>query len=312
MSWNKYTSIDAPEKVQEMLGERVWLTEKVDGSNFSIHVDSEGNVTFHSRSQRLSPDQGGQFSAAIAMAQDIVPRILNHPSTCADCTLYFEFFGHGIQRRIQYTSDQSKRLVLIDIKQSGVYLDYGQMWRVGTDLQLAVVPAYNHGTGPVPLTSGLVEAIRKSEDPFNRSIVADRINEQETEGVVVRMEDESTDARGNRLICKIKSFNFVGREHKSPKRLSGPKETIPNEVIEWSAQVVTVDRLSSVYSHGGFEPEYAMADMRHLVRLIPADIKAEGHEDIYGNHPESMINKVISKRLPGVLQQFLESRLGAE
>ncbi len=124
---------------------------------------------------------------------------------------------------------------------------------------------------------------------------------------MARSIEEQRDYRGNRMICKIKGNTFLTKESK-PKKEMKPKEKIPPEIIEFVNNAVDSDRLSSVYSHGEFEPAYAMSDMKHLVRLVPADIKAEGHE-IWDRYPEDKINRVIVKRLPVVLQSFLLERL---
>ena len=299
MTWVKYNSIKSPENVQQMLGEPVILTEKIDGCNFSVHIDAEGRHSFHSRSLTLGDDADHSFSKAIELANSILPRLVEHPLT----TFYFEYYGSGIQRRIPYGERQ---LILIDILDCDdhKFYTYNQLMLFGEVSNISYVPAYMSGESQ-NLTVDLINAIRNGEGEFANSLVCP--TEFFTEGIVARHEDERVDARGNRMISKIKSNVFLAKEHK-PKKDMKPRPKIPNEVIDYVMEELTEDRLSSVYSHGEFEPTYSMSDMRHLVKLVPQDMKSEENET-WNSFSEKVIISVINKRLPVVLQDFLLKRV---
>jgi len=164
--WTRYTSIDGIEKtIGHLVGTDVHIVEKIDGSNFSIHVTKTGkkshDVTFHSRGQRLNPESPGQFAQAIELAQHIVPDILRY----GEATYYFEYFGEGIQKRIPYSN--AKHLVLIDIKVNGKYMNYDKMVNRAGKLGVYVAPSY----GTVKLTTALIEEMTEGAGDFETSKV---------------------------------------------------------------------------------------------------------------------------------------------
>jgi len=311
VDWTKYTSIEGIEKViGHFIGEKVHVVEKIDGSNFSIHIEKSNkngyNITTHSRNQGLhAKQQAGQFVMALEMAEQIIPDLLRY----GPATYYFEFFGAGIQKRIPYSNN--KHLALLDIKVDGKYMNHDKVVQRGAKLGVYVAPSY----GIFKLTRELLADMMQGNGDFEFSqVIRDfaMIQENEAgdiedricpEGFVLKPIKEWRTHYDLRALAKVKQDWFLAKENKAcrPKK---DRVEIPGEVIEFAMNSVDFDRLASVYSHGEFEPKYDMTDMRHLITLVVADIKSEADE-IWGQHPEKAITNAINKRLPVILKGYL-------
>ncbi len=99
------------------------VTHKVDGTNMSVIVTTDGGVHFARRNGLLGADRTffgyGDVLPSYAPWADVLKLVPTAPSS--QVTLYGEFFGKGVQKSITYCPD--KRFMGFDIAVDGTFLD---------------------------------------------------------------------------------------------------------------------------------------------------------------------------------------------
>ena len=91
----KYTSIDNHYKsVADMLGLPAVAVEKIDGSNFSVHLMQDGTHVFRSRNQPVNNHEGSMFAPAILLVEGKVEELRHNLCLeSREAIVYFELFG---------------------------------------------------------------------------------------------------------------------------------------------------------------------------------------------------------------------------
>jgi len=309
----KYPSIDGYYKyISKMVGKPVVITEKLDGSNFSVVTAWESDTRIkeiRSRSQVLSGNNK-MFSQAEAIIAELRPEIqdamhcLIGGEDAAEIVWYFELIGSGIQKRVDYTKYfvgkdyaqyNNRTIALIDILMVD---DQGnQTWVVWSEIRR------------MAQLLGLYSPDYTRVDKLQLSLIDKMIEEKDIEGYVIRGETEDEvlyDRRSNLMRCKVKTNDFLTQENKKGRNKT-PRPEWPPEIMEFMQDRINFGRLSSIYSHGHEELIYDMPDMKYLPDLMVEDIKSES-PGLWDEHDPIIIRKVVCRLLPPTLKEYLLER----
>lgn len=177
--------------INNSLGTRCYITEKVDGSSFTF-VKSElipDKPKFYSRNQSQSDDSafGYIYHNVIKPVEDLIPN---------DIAIQGEILGPGIQNNKYKLKDyQLKVFSVYDIKKSGYY-DYKQIVELCQTLGLQMVPVLNDN----------FELHNNWDELEKLSMNKSKLNPQmDAEGIVIRELISSN----NLLSFKIINPNFL-------------------------------------------------------------------------------------------------------
>ena len=171
-----------------------WIvTEKVDGTNIRVHLDATNAVTFGGRTGAAQLNADLVTHLHRTFTPDKLAALRRDPDPVS-ITLFGEGYGAGIQKGGgAYRPD--KGFILFDV-QIGErwWLDDGAVTEIAEKLNIPRVPLM----GPRSLTE--IRELVKAGFP---SIVAE--GRCQAEGIVARTIEPLFDARGHRLIIKLKT-----------------------------------------------------------------------------------------------------------
>jgi hypothetical protein len=175
-----------------------WLvTEKVDGTNIRIHLDADNCMTIGGRAA------GTQLSADLItnIYRTITATMLEGLRRDQDrttITLYGEGYGLGIQKGSGYRAD--KGFILFDVLIDGRWwLDENSITDIAQKLDIPRVPELG-----IMSIEEMFELVR---DGFLSLIPGATCA---AEGIVARTIEPLFDARGQRIMFKLKTKDFVG------------------------------------------------------------------------------------------------------
>ena len=170
------------------------VTEKIDGTNIRIMLSVTGEVTFGGRTNNASiPADLVQYLIKTFAPDKIKTLWRDEP---IDIVLYGEGYGAGIQKGGGlYRPDKS--FILFDVLFGGKWwADYKAVADIATKLDVDVVPYLGRMT--------LGEIVELVQNGF-----ASRIGNTQSEGIVARPIETLFNKRGNRIIIKLKTKDFV-------------------------------------------------------------------------------------------------------
>jgi hypothetical protein len=303
--------------VGNMLGDPVVITEKLDGSNFSVHmnyfVDDDGQDNFmwefRSRNQKCNTAEGSLFYEAWSITSDasfldkMREIACNNGRYHSEAVFYFEVIGRGIQKRINYApyfedldvpQMNGRTIALIDIR----FVDVGQSYWPTWDF---IVDA-GYRLGVIVPKFFRIEAL-------NIGHIETLLEEKDIEGYVIRAEDSRQvfyNRFGDLKRVKLKTSWFDGFEKSGPRNKK-PKAKTPPEIIDFLVTRINFGRLHSIYSHGHDTLKKEMADMKYLIDLVVEDIKAEDGS-LWEQFDAEVIRKTCARMLPRTLQGYLLER----
>lgn len=325
---HKYPSMDNYYKsVGDMLGDRVYITEKLDGSNFSVRLvwnreTLDFDVEYRSRNQKVNQQEGSLFHEAIlivenSLLEDMKKYALDGVEHAQEqgMVFYFEIIGRGVQKRVNYSSylepyrDETvitwpvingRTIVLIDVCSLYAKMDSQELhrewfiWpRICSVAKYLGVPVPAHGLFD-KLTMEHIEILLEDKD---------------IEGWVLRAETPDQvlyTHYGDLKRVKLKTNWFDSFEKKAPRNKRAKPKT-PPEVIEFLMERINFGRLHSVYSHGHEELVYDMKDMKYLIDLVVEDIKGED-DSLWEQFDADIIRKTAARMLPKTLKGYLLER----
>lgn len=180
----------------EYLKDNEWtFTEKVDGTNVRVHWDGH-KVLFAGRT-----DAAQMPTPLVYALNDLFLGIKNEEIFeqkfgAQEVTLYGEGYGGKIQSGSAYRPEQG--FILFDIA-------VGEMWLKREDVE-EIARAFNLDVVPIILTGTIQEAVDFVKTKPNSSLTQ---NEKPMEGLVGVPKARLSDARGNRVIVKVKVEDFA-------------------------------------------------------------------------------------------------------
>lgn len=171
------------------------VTEKVDGTNIRVHLTETNEVRFGGRSD------AAQLPADLLnrLHQDFTPEkmaALRLDAEPVSITLYGEGYGAGIQKGGDYRPD--KAFILFDVQIAGKFwLKDEAVTEIAEKLGIPRCPILGHWS---------LAEIRERVQAGIPSIVAE--GRCQMEGIVARPLEPLFDARGHRLIIKLKTKDW--------------------------------------------------------------------------------------------------------
>ena len=314
---HKYPSMDNYYKsVGDMLGDPVVISEKLDGSNFSVRIfwnrtKTEWDIEYRSRNQAVNTRADGLFFQAIKIAESLQFKFLDllTRQNAIEIVLYFEVIGRGIQKRINYLSYFEG-------------LDYPQFdGRTIALLSAFVIHTKNDNFNPVDTEWLGIRRIQKIAEylgvyqplwfrveKLSLIDIEKLLEQKDIEGYVITSEIDGQiqfTHYGDLKRVKLKTNWFNSFEKKGTNKRAKPKT--PPEIIKFLMDRINFGRLHSIYSHGNDNLVHEMKDMRYLIDLVIEDIKAED-DSLWENFDAVVIKKTCGRMLPNVLQGYLLER----
>lgn len=185
-------------KTIESLKDIKWLwSEKVDGTNISIHWDGY-NLCFHGRTEKAQIPTPLFDRLTQLFANEETEQIFEQLFGEKEVILFGEGYGGNIQKvGKDYLDDFDFILFDVYIPNGNIFLERSNVFDIAMKLGIKVVPIVGAGT--------LEEAVK-----YVKSKPISQIGKKQAimEGVVCRPENELYDRLGERLIVKIKVRDF--------------------------------------------------------------------------------------------------------
>jgi RNA ligase (TIGR02306 family) len=189
----------------ELLDERVAITEKIEGMNCSFFAASGGQAWVNQRRYAIAPVEGKEHSFW-ALAQKIgaleTAEAIRRELGAEHCGLYGEFAGPSVQGNIYRLAEH--QVFFFDIMADGKFLPWAEYKALAKAHGLKTAPALEEGKTLREILGG-----RPLQDYSDGpSLLAKTARE----GVVVRPEREAWSALlGGRLILKQRSPRYLAK-----------------------------------------------------------------------------------------------------
>jgi RNA ligase (TIGR02306 family) len=182
------------------------ITEKVEGSNFAVHIDEQDNISVCQRHHSIkeSPDGEHMFwkvarnHGLIDIAKDLKSKY-----SVQTVTLRGEFLGGGVQGN--YYELKEHKVLLFDIKVDGRYIDTEQLFDFSWNMDPQLfVPCLGCNITLREWLGGktIIEASN------GKSMLIDKLRE----GIVIKPMVEMRDQKLGRVILKKRSPEYLAKE----------------------------------------------------------------------------------------------------
>ena len=257
------------------------VTEKIHGSNFSIHSAIGDEIHYAKRNSFIGNGTFFNYERVVEKHQDSITRLINHLHDVGlqYVIIYGELCGgrydgmpklqvKAIQKEVQYSNDTEFVVFDIAFMQDNklYYIDQIEIEELCNASGLNCIHHEYIGT--------LAGCLRYAEKEINRnSIVPEMFDmpELETnpiEGFVIKQITGGDQEADKRVVLKIKSEKFKERKPVKDKK---PRE---NNYLDEStvAEYININRFNSATSKYG---EYTIKDFGQILQLIAEDIANE-------------------------------------
>lgn len=177
-------------------------TEKIDGTNIRVELSSIDNNVFMEFKGRTDNAQipNHLFNKLNQMfsLEKLIEVFDYHPETSSDITIFGEGYGYKIQKGGNYIENDVD-FILFDIKIGHYWLSRESIEAIANLLNIKVVPILGYMTIP--------EAIEYVKKGFKSTIAQNK--DYDAEGLVLKTPNGLLDRKGDRIITKIKTVDFL-------------------------------------------------------------------------------------------------------
>lgn len=191
-----------PEVIEELLDQRVLITEKLEGSHFALTRKVDGTVLVCQRRYSIEPEDGGEHDFwRVAREQGLIDFVetLTKDYAGQQITLRGEFIGPKVQKNIYQLKKQA--VYLFDILVDGRYLD-GETYLNVTEGQLRAPILSSDSSLREWLAAKTIQ-----EASNGRSV----LHKTKREGIVVTPWQEQRRHGLGRLIIKQRSPDYLAK-----------------------------------------------------------------------------------------------------
>ncbi len=273
----KYQKIIASYKpeVQDIWKGNIIVEEKIDGSQFRIEIDDQGNIQCGSRTQEL-----GLLDSMFKKGVDEMVEVFNNYRAPKGTITYIygEYLSKPKQNTIAYARVPKHNVIIFDVKENNKFLLYQQKKTFADRFDLECVPILWSGDGR-EFTSEVQDEILKKE-----SILGHQSGFKHIEGIVVKAYDryynfnEYPQYKDNDfpwLSCKIVNDEFKEKnKEENPNR--GQKLQTLKDAYRTEARVIKA--IQHCKEQGLIKGE--MSDLQYIIPEMSKDIVEENKEDI--------------------------------
>lgn len=310
MNFAKYGSINNIKKNAEILLYEVCVTEKIHGTNARFTI-VDGNLFIGSRNNTIyrEPNPPKDLSGHYGMSEWLVNHqcmdIIRNTPELNGHIFYGEFHGAGVQKGVKYSSGKDFRL--FDIRNpEGEFLDWSEVERIAKLVGLQTVPV---------LFKGKLNSVDQLNQfiNINSTVAIENGIELEnniSEGIVVRTLKTLRDNRGNRLIVKYKSEKWCEDNDAKTTKLLTPEEVEQQAAArEFAERVVTTGRTHTIVDHitRDSDEELDIRRMGDFLKEMNQDI-AEEFSDLFNSlekQDRKLYNKTISQYAAKAFKDYL-------
>ena len=290
-SYQKINGMHKPE-VEGILDGNITVEEKLDGSQFRIHIDTNGEVHCASHHQELS-NIDSNFKRPV---DEAIKMFSNFKPVC-DVVIFAEYIGKNKQNSIAYERIPEHLFVVFDITIDGNYLNRIDKVTFCSGHGLEITPLLFKGNGK-DLTEDKIKELLAIPSCLGHQAGFDRI-----EGIVIKNYDKKyTFDEGHSLHGHFMCGKIVNDEFKEKTRVGKPKGG--NELDALKASVATEARWRKAVQHlkesgdlKGFD-----SDIPLLIREIMTDLKAEEEstikEELYRLFGKEVIKASVNGFVP--------------
>jgi len=299
-SYQKIAGIHRPEVVG-VLDDHVIIEEKIDGSQFRIEIDGDGNISCGSHHQELNMVDNN-FKLGCDQAVKTFHGV-REPDKII--TIFSEYLAKPKQNQIPYSRVPKNNFIIFDVKIGDKMLDREEKERFAFNYGCEVVPLLWRGHGS-EFTDEVREKLLKTKSILGHQKGYDRI-----EGIVIKAYDrkfnfdEGHSLAGHFMCTKIVNDSFKEtKKIKSPKgdnKLEGILESV-RSVPRWNKAVQTLTELGELNGE--------MKDIGLITRRVMTDLQEEEEETIK-NELYKLFGKDILKASVQGLSTWYQNKLEA-
>lgn len=261
----------------------VEIEEKVDGSQFSVRVDSEGNRTYRSKGVQVYPEDPHMFAAAIegSRKMDLLP---GH-------TYRFEYLSKEKHNTLSYGRVPRNNLILFEVESDDYEVwDYEDLVAYADNLHnIEVVPLLYKG--PLPSLDYIEEIIANTESVLGN---------EKIEGVVIKDRSLRHNQDGKALKAKVVSSAFKERHQKGWKEQNPQTKNIVDQIIDTLTTDARYTKAVQTIRDRG-ELQNAVQDIGPCIKVIQQDLSEEDTEyikDQLFKHAMPKISRGVSQGFP--------------
>lgn len=181
----------------EFLKDNKWhFTEKVDGTNIRVYWDGH-RVIFGGRTDSAQIPTNLMYALNDLFLGNTNEEVFEQKFGASEVTFYGEGYGEKIQKGGGLYREGCG-FILFDVKVGDVWLERANVEDIAKAFNVPVVP--------IVLTGTIQEAVAYVKSKPKCTIA---LQEKEAEGLVGRPVVEMCDRRGNRIIVKVKTCDFL-------------------------------------------------------------------------------------------------------
>lgn len=316
--FKKYSSLENLKKSSEILLEECVLTEKIHGTNVrfcwsdgGLWVGSRNNVIWQPKfGDKIPPQYDGYKFYDYIVKQPYYNICFHNPSAFKDFTFYGEWFGQGVQKGVQYTTE-GKDLRIFDIRHpEGYFLDWDDVLEMCKQVKLKTVPEVFRGK----IRS--MDKLNEFLDVNSQTAIENGVEKEDNiaEGVVIKPLKEKLDRYGHRLIVKYKSAKWA-ETAQGPKKNKVYTEMTDEEVAVHSAareladKVCTPGRVATIVEHitRDGNTELSMKRTGDFLKEFIKDVQEEFSEvyEKLDRRDANIYNKKINSQASLLWRQYL-------
>ena len=271
---------------------RYVITEKIHGSNISVHFEAGQEWRVGKRNSFLSPGDNfydiwnvlERYREGLEIVQAIADR--------GDGTirLYGELYGAGVQKGVDYGSE--KRVAFFGMKEHDALVEFITFQRF-LPVELPAVPIIR-----------VVDSLQEALD-YNTEFVS-RVGSTLCEGVVIQPLDfVLCDNHGSPFLLKKKNEKFLEmKSEKKPRMVDAAVDSLQQEI----GRYVTDARLQNIFSkEGEIERPNQIGD---YIKLMVADVTGDFAKDYQefadmDKGQRGQVLKVVGKLTANLLKGYL-------
>jgi Rnl2 family RNA ligase len=299
MSFIKYTDIensyrqkyinDFFDRHPDMHEARYGIQEKSDGSNvsfiFTKTQDASISFTYAKRSGIIAPSENfydihNYVKSIMPFIENVIATLDEHKlfDTCDVFTMFGEYFGPGIQKRINYGAEE--RIMFFDIAKDGKFVSMSEFY----DLMKMFDSQQTYTIPLLHIAQSFDEAM-KFDTHFNSRLgpVSDELA-NECEGIVIKPFDaaalELRDQYGHceNFFIKIKNEKFAEKMKVKIKKVKQQNAALTHAQAVFEAYI-TDNRIQGIFSKEGMIE--SPKDIGRYIKLIVDDAKKDFMQDDY-------------------------------
>lgn len=292
-SYQKINGMHKPE-VEGILEGNITVEEKLDGSQFRIHIDTNGEVHCGSHHQELS-----NIDSNFKIPVDEAIKIFSSFKPTHDVVIFTEYIGKNKQNAIAYERIPKHLFVVFDVTINGEYLDREHKEAFCALQGLEVTPLLYGGLG-IGLTENTIKELLTTPSFLGHQAGFDRI-----EGIVIKNYDKKyTFDEGHSLYGHFMCGKIVNDEFKEKTKTGKPRGG--NELDALKASVATKARWRKAIQHlkESGDLKGLDSDIPLLIREIMTDLKAEEESTIKEELYKLFGKEVIKSSVNGFVSWY--------